>query len=318
MPGNDDLRAGFADLRSGLQNLDSSIKRVQLQRVITGANEEVEKVRQTETDQMKQMQAIKGIANNFAVQAMGMGVSPQEASQMANIFSPPPPDVKSPEQFISYGALTGNQKMIDFGEKQQQKQWEQEMKKARVSVEAAYVRGAQAGATAVTKASKLSDKQTEGLTKIDQAIAEGTALRQSYNPAYTGFFDQFKSSSLGKQAADPNAVAYQKKLARFGDVYRGMVTGAAAADAELARIENRLPKADESPSVFKANMDDYLTGLKKARALALKNLGRAGKNVSEFELGGSSGVHPNAGKIVEIPGKGMFKIADDGDTLEPL
>lgn len=138
------------------------------------------------------------------------------------------------------------------------------------------------------KRNMVSDKQADKIDDFDAAISKAKELKDTYSAGYTGPLNQYKSSLLGKQLADPNTVAYQSKIGRNADVYRKLITGAAAADKELARIESRLPQVTDPEDVFKAKADDYIQEVQKAKERYLSNLSRKGKSVKEYQAPSSS------------------------------
>lgn len=129
----------------------------------------------------------------------------------------------------------------------------------------------------------LSDKQLESINEFDSTAQEANELLKDLKTGYTGLTEQGKSLPLIKNFSDPDAVAFQSRANRLLDSYRKLVTGAAAADAELKRIESRLPQTSDSPELFREKAADFIKQVNRAKERYIKNLDRKGKNVSNFQ-----------------------------------
>ena len=127
-----------------------------------------------------------------------------------------------------------------------------------------------------------SDKQAENINEFDNAIGEAENLLAGYKPGYTGTLESFKSLPGIKNVMDPESVTYQSQIGRLSDSYRRIVTGAAAADRELQRIESRLPQTNDNEENFKSKGANYIQAMKRAKERYLKTLERKGKDVSEY------------------------------------
>lgn len=135
-----------------------------------------------------------------------------------------------------------------------------------------------------TKRADLSDKQVDDINNFDGTAQEAAALLQDLKPGFTGTGASMKSLPLIKNFSDADAVTFQARLGRLGDSYRRLVTGAAAADAELKRIEGRLPQVNDPKDVFERKAKDYIREINRAKERYLRNVGRKGKDISGFDM----------------------------------
>jgi hypothetical protein len=148
------------------------------------------------------------------------------------------------------------------------------------------------------KEARVSDKQLENVNDFDSAISNAQQLLDTYKPEYTGPMDQYKSLPLVKSFSNPDAVAYQSKIGRLSDVYRKAVTGAAAADKELQRIESRLPQTNDTPETFKTKAQAFIKEMQAAKGRYLENLKGQGKHVDQYTGGNTTEAPPAQEKII--------------------
>lgn len=131
--------------------------------------------------------------------------------------------------------------------------------------------------------SKVTDKQVENINKLESALQETATLGREVDGDFVGPLDQFRSTTLGRQIpGNEKAAAFQSRLGALVDTYRHMVTGAAAADAELKRIEGRMPQVTDNEEVFKEKAREVIARLKDAHRLYLDDLQKKGKDVGNF------------------------------------
>lgn len=115
------------------------------------------------------------------------------------------------------------------------------------------------------------------LTDLDNNVSEANILRRKFeaNPKITGlknlsFFGEVK----GK--IDPEFASFKSDTNRLFDSYRRVITGMAASESELQRLEASYPMPSDTPAVFRAKLQSvqdlaarvktrYLQGLKKSR-----------------------------------------------------
>lgn len=124
----------------------------------------------------------------------------------------------------------------------------------------------------------VADKQVENINSFDKMTASMDAIEDVMKDKFIGPV----RGNVPKLFTSGEEEAFRAKIGRVTDSYRSLVTGAAAADKELARIESRLPKIDDKPEQFKAKMVDVRKEVEAAKQRYLTNLERKGKDVGEF------------------------------------
>jgi len=130
------------------------------------------------------------------------------------------------------------------------------------------------------KAAQPSDKQVENIQEMDITLDTANDI-----------LNQFKET---KDAIGPiqgripdlltgaEKLAYQAKVGRLTDQYRRVVTGAAAGDKELRRIESRLPKITDTDAQFEKKLVDYIKQMEQGKQRYLSNLQKKGKEVESY------------------------------------
>jgi len=124
----------------------------------------------------------------------------------------------------------------------------------------------------------LSDKQVSEIQDFDNILNEVKELENTFSKDYVGPIQGRVWDVLSN--AEKNA--YRSRVGRMTDAYRRIVTGAAAPDKELQRIESRLPHPSDPDETFLRKMKDYKETMEKGRRRYLDLLAKKGKDVSEF------------------------------------
>lgn len=129
---------------------------------------------------------------------------------------------------------------------------------------------------------KLSEKQITTIDDFDattQSIKEGLSLLNK-NSNFVGPVD----SKVPDLLVGGDEAAFRASVGRAIDKYRKLITGAAASDTELRRIELRLPKTSDTFDNFKAKATQFIDEMEKGKARYLTNLQKSGKNTGEHAI----------------------------------
>lgn len=133
------------------------------------------------------------------------------------------------------------------------------------------------------KKATVTDQQAETINKFDTLLSETDNLKTTLKDDYVGPGNQLKGTFIGKQFPENfDAAEFQSQLGRLVDKYRSMVTGSAAADAELKRIESRMPQKSDPPALFRQKALNVLETTERARNIYLDTLKKKGKDVSGY------------------------------------
>lgn len=128
----------------------------------------------------------------------------------------------------------------------------------------------------------LTPAQQKEIEQYNDAIKEAQTVVSLLgdNKGYVGLLDAWKPNVfLGKGHA-----AFRQQLGLLMDPYRSKVTGQAAADKELARIEGRLPKESDKYENFTEKAKNYIRYMEEARNRRLSTYGNQGIDVSAFAM----------------------------------
>lgn len=126
----------------------------------------------------------------------------------------------------------------------------------------------------------LTAAQQKEIEQYNDAIKEAQTVVQllGKNTNYVGPADALKLNMfLGKGHA-----AFRQQLGLLMDPYRSKVTGQAAADKELARIEGRLPKESDKFENFGSKAENYIRYMQEARDRRLQTYQNQGIDTSAF------------------------------------
>jgi hypothetical protein len=88
---------------------------------------------------------------------------------------------------------------------------------------------------------------------------------------------------LGRAMRDADEEAFRSNIGRMTDQYRKLITGAAAADTELARLESRLPGPKDDLKAFKAKAVDFIKEMESAKNRYLTGLEKQNKDVKDYK-----------------------------------
>lgn len=128
---------------------------------------------------------------------------------------------------------------------------------------------------------KISDKQLTEVQDFERSIGEMSDALDllGKNDNWVGMIDALEPKLIiGEDEAN-----FRSALGRMADAYRKLITGAAAGDKELARLESRLPNLSDNPAQFKAKAKGFIEGIKKAKSRYLNVLEKSGKNVEAYK-----------------------------------
>ena len=131
------------------------------------------------------------------------------------------------------------------------------------------------------KEAKLSDKQIESFTDIDNAASDLNNILAGLgkNSNWTGSIDgRIPDFLVGEDQA-----AWRSAIGKYKDAYRKAITGAGASTQEMARLESRLPSETDTFENFKAKAQEAQKELARRKEVLASNLEKGGKNVANFK-----------------------------------
>jgi len=154
-------------------------------------------------------------------------------------------------------------------------------KRARISAAIQAGRGDLARQDRLAKAAKLSDKQVQQFTDIDNSQSDfENLLGEIQNKKnYVGQFD----GRVPDMFTSADQVAFRSALGKMKDAYRHAITGAGASVKEVAMLEQRLPDITDTYDNFVAKAKESVKELERRRKNLATNLEKVGKDVSEFK-----------------------------------
>ena len=122
-------------------------------------------------------------------------------------------------------------------------------------------------------AQKLSDLDS-GISKIEEALSIKRAKAVETGPVIGRVIPEFLKGQ--------NRIQMEQLINTGFDDYRRAVTGAQAAERELAILKTRLPQSTDTDENFQTKATGTIKGLRRVRALFLDNQRKRGKDVSQF------------------------------------
>lgn len=149
---------------------------------------------------------------------------------------------------------------------------------------------------------ELSDKQTETITALDTGddiMKRVDALMSEDMDEMLGpvasRYEGAKSLVPGTEGADENFVKVRALVGENLAKYVKNLSGTAASDAEIARLQKNVPNVTDKPKEFKAKLKIYRETLKDIRKRTVDNIKKQGKDPSQF-MGGKQalGEQPSA------------------------
>lgn len=137
------------------------------------------------------------------------------------------------------------------------------------------------------KDSTVSDKQLEAINNFDTSTSEIDNIASKIKSNYVGPVD----SRIPDLLVGADEAAFRSSVGRMNDQYRKLITGVAAGDKELRRLESRLPNTTDTYANFLAKAKELREGMAKAKERYLNNLEKKHKNVDDFKEGSSANLN---------------------------
>lgn len=130
------------------------------------------------------------------------------------------------------------------------------------------------------KAAKLADKQVGEINDFDNGISQIQAAldKLGKHSEWTGPLD----AEVPDKFVGADQGVFRAAVGRAVDAYRKAVTGAAAGDKELAKIESRLPNPSDTYDKFVAKAQDFMREMRAAKGRYLDALTKQGKDVEAY------------------------------------
>ena len=134
------------------------------------------------------------------------------------------------------------------------------------------------------KAKMLSDKQVQVITDFDNAIESARIIAAEKGDIDTGPISAAQNWLAQRLGVDtPEKTTFR---ARVGDQLAGYIksiSGATVTDAERRTLLQNIPKMEDNDATFNQKLEKLRTDLERLRSQTVTNIGRQGKDVSEFE-----------------------------------
>ena len=163
----------------------------------------------------------------------------------------------------------------------------------------------------------LAPKQVEKLDDFDSVTSnlQNVLSLAKGNPEFLGPIDNMTPDLV----TSPKFSAFRTSVEDLQNAYRKLITGAGASTYELMQLRKVMPDLKNHPTQFNAKANEFIKGLDRNKKIYIKNLSRAGKNVSEFE--DSTGLTtPSTGKTVAkkqySPSRNQTKVIYSDGTEE--
>ena len=134
------------------------------------------------------------------------------------------------------------------------------------------------------KAKMLSDKQVQSITDLDNAIEAASNIARDKGEIDTGPISSMQNR-LAQMVGidDPQKTTFK---ARVGDQLAGYIksiSGATVTDRERTALLGNIPKMDDNDESFTSKLQKLQSDLQRIRNRTVSNIGRQGKDVSEFQ-----------------------------------
>lgn len=158
--------------------------------------------------------------------------------------------------------------------------------RAKIAASAAGDRAAQARQDRIDSKKRVTDKQVEALTDLDNAESDLKNILSmvANNTSWTGPVD----GRIPDMLVSKDQAAWRSAVGKYKDAYRKAITGAGAGMQEVSRLESRLPSETDTYSNFKSKAEEALNELKRKRRIYTENLSKSGKDVSNFKKDSAS------------------------------
>jgi hypothetical protein len=258
-------------------------------RGISTAQEQMNELNATATDELEKRSALQGIANNLALN-LGKTGAPVHQIQSA-VGAIAPAAIRTPEDAMMQGGLAGKkgESLMNLGREvdmmaaapafEQQKRSQDFQSK-----ENAIDRAARSEMAAVKKSPRTRNmtqaeiKEISTLEHGESVIGETLAAIEG-DPKLAGILAG-RIPMRGK--IDPSYAALKMKLEQQFNAYRQQITGAAASDKELETLKAAMPNLTDSPSEFKAKARVFMQMARSLRNRRLRTLDKVGVNIGDL------------------------------------
>lgn len=275
MSANDDLFKAMGMFTEGVQDL-------QRNRSLDAAMQQVNAIKTSELDESKQRAAVQQVSNELSANLFKYGAQPAAIEQLRNSLSP---QYKNPAEMIAMGATTGNESLIQAGQKADIAATAGDMAKLKYTSDQAMklqqLKGQQEMQTQAIKNMGTEGKLpvNEVVDKFSTALSAEKGLKSMLvemkkSPGLVGPIDQLAPKTRAK--FDAKFAHFRTKSKQLFDQYRVAVTGAGASTSELKMLEESFPVGNETEDAYKAKTEAALEmgrNLLSSRADALEASG---------------------------------------------
>lgn len=272
--------ADFDALMKGMSLFNDGMKKLATTRAVNQAQDELSSLETAELEDAAKRKQQQLVAQNLVLNLTKAGADPSAASALM------PRPLTQTDTFIEQS------RQDDLNERKAGRDFQ--------AKENALNRAAQREALGLKqnpKMKQLTDKHVDEISAFDDDFAIGSSLVKELNqkPYLVG---TAAGRIPGRGIVDPTFASFSQATQAWFDTYRKNITGAGASEGELAKLEQNRPTVKDSLTQFKAKVDRIIQVGQGIRQRKLKNLERAGRDVSRFDME-SSGEMPAA--VSETP-----------------
>jgi len=232
------------DLFKSLQMLQQGIGQYKTTQALNEANDLVSQINMQATGEAEKRAQVQKVAQGLAQQMLAAGNDPAHTTAGAQTVDP---------LYGSYADLA----KIGLT--------------AQASAQAKAAEKKPLPVSAVDKIQKIDDQLIQGEDLINQAVSD---------PSLTGIIN---GRIPMREWASPKFASFKAQSGRFFDAYRVAITGAGATDTERKDLQQNTPVITDPPKVYQAKMMKFLETGRRIRARYIRNLGKSGRDTSEFE-----------------------------------
>lgn len=259
---------------------------------IRSAAQQVKDINQIQQDEFAKRQQLEETGKQLALQMSAIGAPAAQIQSAAGAIMPA--QLKGPEDFFAQSLQAGNpeaaKELANAGMAFQKFLAKAPLTTAQaeqMKLGWAQLFGAQqaaaAGAGGKTGSKPLEMSEVKRITDVEEELSTMQSLlhKVETDPGLVGMKNAGINEGM-RAFINPEFDVFRKQVAQRFDAYRARVTGAGASEGEIKILESRLPKVTDQPAQFLSNMRTSLAIGERVRRRELENMGKAGRDVSQF------------------------------------
>jgi len=259
---------------------------------IREAAAQVKDINKIQQDEFMKRQQLEETGKQLALQLGAIGAPAAQIQQAAGAIMPQ--QLKGPEDFFSQAAQAttpeAQKELANAGiafQKYLAKAPLTTAQAEQMKLGWAQLFGAQqagAAGAAKDKLKPLTDTEVKKITDLDTELMSMQQLLRKVEttPDLVGIGNLGDTAQNLRGMVNPEFDVFRKEVAQRFDNYRQRVTGAGASSGELAILESRLPKVNDTPAQFAANMKASLAINERIRRRTIEDLARGNRDMDKF------------------------------------